>query len=122
MAQILHCDCCKAQDGSIDGNAYPTGGAAGATQVPTIKVWHAITLHGHTKDICNRCLAKIEAILGFELFDKTPKPTPRKGMPTKKEVLATQDHCAKCKHAAHEPGDCNERVCDAAGDMDWCPC
>lgn len=30
--------------------------------------------------------------------------------------------CEHCKHENHKPGRCNERVCDAAGDMDDCPC
>lgn len=121
MAQVLHCDCCKLADG-CKNEAHNQYVESQKHTVPEfIKVWHGVTLHGKTIDICNVCLAKIEAILGFELFDKTPKPTP-KGMPTKKEVLAKQGACGKCKHAAHEPGKCDERVCDAAGDMDYCPC
>lgn len=30
--------------------------------------------------------------------------------------------CSKCKHDAHSANDCNEKVNDAAGDTDWCPC
>jgi hypothetical protein len=30
--------------------------------------------------------------------------------------------CPKCKHDPHPANDCKERICDAAGDMDWCPC
>jgi len=30
--------------------------------------------------------------------------------------------CGHCKHPDHPQGDCEERVCDAAGDIDWCPC
>lgn len=30
--------------------------------------------------------------------------------------------CSKCKHSAHPANDCAERVCDAAGSMEWCPC
>ncbi len=30
--------------------------------------------------------------------------------------------CLKCKHDPHPVNDCNERVVDAAGDVDWCPC
>lgn len=30
--------------------------------------------------------------------------------------------CPHCKHDAHNAYDCSERVCDAAGDMDGCPC
>lgn len=30
--------------------------------------------------------------------------------------------CTKCHHELHRLGQCQERVCDAAGDMDWCPC
>jgi len=32
--------------------------------------------------------------------------------------------CTRCKHQLkdHDQHGCNERVCDAAGSMDWCPC
>ncbi len=30
--------------------------------------------------------------------------------------------CPKCKHEPHASNACNERVCDAAGDIDDCPC
>lgn len=30
--------------------------------------------------------------------------------------------CGHCKHPDHPVGDCMERICDAAGDIDWCPC
>lgn len=30
--------------------------------------------------------------------------------------------CPKCKHPVHLKEACGERVCDAAGDIDWCPC
>ena len=38
---------------------------------------------------------------------KKPKKTPK---------------CLKCKHDPHPANDCNERIVDAAGDVDWCPC
>jgi len=32
--------------------------------------------------------------------------------------------CGRCPHsiAMHDETGCNERVCDAAGDIDWCAC
>ncbi len=30
--------------------------------------------------------------------------------------------CLKCKHDPHPVNDCRERIVDAAGDVDWCPC
>ncbi len=30
--------------------------------------------------------------------------------------------CPGCNHDPHKANDCNERVLDAAGDVDWCPC
>lgn len=30
--------------------------------------------------------------------------------------------CEFCKHAKHSKDACMERICDAAGDMDYCPC
>lgn len=30
--------------------------------------------------------------------------------------------CGHCMHSTHPKGDCSERVADAAGDMDYCPC
>ena len=30
--------------------------------------------------------------------------------------------CPRCKHLVHEQGECMERVCDSAGDIDYCPC
>jgi len=34
----------------------------------------------------------------------------------------TASPCSHCKHPQHPVGDCVERVVDAAGDVDWCPC
>ena len=36
--------------------------------------------------------------------------------------MTKKQFCPKCKHDPHVANDCNERVCDAAGDMDYCPC
>jgi hypothetical protein len=111
MARILHCDCCKVQDGSTIGPFTEADAVR-----PIIKVWHGVIVHGKAIDICHVCLGKVEAILGFELFDKNPKPTP------KKKAEANNLECGKCHHEPHKPNDCKERVCDAAGDIDWCPC
>ena len=41
----------------------------------------------------------------------------KKKAPSKKKAT-----CPHCNHEPHPANDCKERVCDAAGDMDWCPC
>ncbi len=40
----------------------------------------------------------------------------------KKMVYGSSIKCPKCKHNAHKADDCSDRICDAAGDIDWCPC
>ena len=30
--------------------------------------------------------------------------------------------CIKCKHKIHAANNCSDKICDAAGDLDWCPC
>jgi len=115
MANKLHCDCCGAIDGT---NLTVKSSKTNRTVASAVyKVWHGVTFHGHTIDICNICLEQVEAVLGFELFDKKPKPTPKASRFENSNL-----ECGKCHHKAHEPNKCDERVCDAAGDMDWCPC
>jgi hypothetical protein len=38
------------------------------------------------------------------------------------EKGSKQVSCPYCGHDLHKINECNERVCDAAGDIDWCPC
>lgn len=46
-------------------------------------------------------------------WDRIFKPKPKK---------SRKKSCPKCKHSSHAFNDCKERVTDAAGDVDWCPC
>jgi hypothetical protein len=129
MAQILHCDCCKASDGSINGNYKPPqsglGPAAYEYAVPEyVKVWRSVTFHGHTFDICNLCLAKVEAIIDFKFNFQALKEKQKADTDGRKQAKSKPSNleCGKCHHDPHEPGDCDARICDAAGDTDYCPC
>lgn len=54
-----------------------------------------------------------------------PDPAKRKAFRQaviKKAQKKSEKKCLHCKHFVHEKDKCNERICDAAGDMDYCPC
>ena len=57
-----------------------------------------------------RCMRDISQFIEEETKAQQAKPKPK--------VKA----CEHCDHPNHVKGDCDERLCDAAGDMDWCPC
>ena len=81
MALLLHCDGCRAQDDSLDGNRrLPPQGAPHATnEAPArIKVTQDVIVFGDKFDLCNRCIAKINTVLERPI-DSPPcaRPAPK---------------------------------------------
>ncbi len=66
MALLLHCDGCRAQDGSLDGNKQlpPKGAPSATNEAPArIHVSKDVIIFGQKFDLCNRCIAKINTVL-----------------------------------------------------------
>lgn len=63
-----------------------------------------------------RRLGKAEAV------GSIPIPSSKRSKPIDKRV--NKYLCQHCKHMRliHDDKGCRARICDAAGDMDWCPC
>jgi len=89
MAHILHCDGCHAQDDSVDDPSKDTSGSrtvymgaptASHAPLPRIKVTQGTNIFGMKKDLCNRCIAKINTILQIPI-DTPAIPEERKTIP-----------------------------------------
>ncbi len=77
MALLLHCDGCRAQDGSLDGNKHipPQGAPCATNEAPArVKVTRDVAVFGDKFDLCNRCIAKINTVLERPI-DSPTEPT-----------------------------------------------
>ncbi len=80
MAFILHCDgCYAAEDSLIEEEELPPQGAPTATdEAPLrVKVTRDCIVFGCKRDLCNRCIAKINTVLQIPI-DTPAIPEERK--------------------------------------------